>query len=524
MKQFTKQGIFFALFCVLLFSACKGKRNLNLPQLELTAKTLVPKPATIKATNKSFPLDQFTAIETEKEFENEAKLLATDIKKQTQIDIKVNPTATNTIETFIRIKKSEEKLQNTEGYVLKITPEEITILANNTTGVFWGMQTLRQLIPNKANDQLADYKIWIIPTGEITDQPQFVYRGVMLDVARHFFSVEDVKKLIDNLAYYKINTLHLHLTDDQGWRIEIKAYPKLTEIGGQTEVGGESGGFYTQKQYTDLVNYAAARHISIIPEIDMPGHTNAASLSYPFLNGNGKNLKPYEGTEVGFSTFDAKKEKVYEFIDTVIGELAALTPSPYIHIGGDESHVTKKDDYNVFITKVGEIAKRHGKRIIGWDEIATTNVNNDAITHFWYNEKNAEKAINRGMKIIISPAKKAYLDMKYDKGTKLGLNWAGYINVQTGYDWSPETYTKAPMENILGIEAPLWTETVANNEDLEYMIFPRAIGYAELGWTPLTSRNWDDYKVRLANQTPFLERMNINFYRSPLINWLQTNK
>lgn len=341
----------------------------------------------------------------------------------------------------------------------------------------------------------------------------------MLDVARHFFTVDEVKRYIDQLAYYKYNAFHMHLTDDQGWRLEIKSWPKLTEIGAQTEVGGGSGGFYTQDEFTDLVNYAAERHIQIIPEVDMPGHTNAASFSYPILNGNGKTLSNYTGTEVGFSTFDAQKDTVYAFLDDVIREIAAISPSPYFHIGGDESHVTKKKDYIHFVEMVEKIVEKHGKRSIGWNEIAQANISSSTISQLWNEPESAQKAAEKGCKIILSPAKKIYLDMQYDSLSKFGLHWAAYIPVNDAYNWDPETYLEVPQESIMGIEAALWSETIANSDELEYLAFPRVIGYSELGWTPAEQRNWDDYKVRLAGQVPYMTRNKINYYKSELVDW-----
>jgi len=342
----------------------------------------------------------------------------------------------------------------------------------------------------------------------------------MLDVSRHFFSVDDVKKYIELLAYYKINVLHLHLTDDQGWRIEIKSWPKLTEIGGSTEVGGEAGGFYTQEEYKDLVAFAAERHMTIVPEVDMPGHTNAASVSYPFLNGNGKTPELYEGTRVGFSTFDTRKDSVYIFIDDVIREITDMSPGPYFHIGGDESHVTKKDDYIYFVNRVEKIVQKYGKRMIGWDEVATADIDSTSIAQFWASEENARMAVEKGMQVIVSPAKKAYLDMQYDSLSKHGLHWAAFIPVDTAYIWTPENYSQGiPPEQILGVEAPLWSETISNIDELEYLAFPRVIGYSELSWSTAENRNWDDYKVRLARQAPFLDRMNVKYYPSDLIDW-----
>jgi hexosaminidase len=329
-----------------------------------------------------------------------------------------------------------------------------------------------------------------------------------------------VKKYIDILAYYKYNNIHLHLSDDQGWRIEIKSWPKLTEIGSQTEVGGGEGGFYTQEEYKELVQYAADRHMTLIPEIDMPGHSNAASLSYPFLNGNGKPLKPYTGTRVGFSTFDARKDTVYSFLDDVIGEIAAITPGPYFHAGGDETHATKKSDYIHFVEKVEELVQKHGKKMIGWNEIAQAKLDPSSIAQMWNESHSAIKAAKNGSKVILSPSEKTYLDMKYDSISEYGLTWAGFIPVDVAYNWNPETYVEGlPRESILGVEAPLWSETISNSAELEYLAFPRVIGIAELGWSPAEHCNWDDYKQRLAQQVLYLNQMEINYYPSPLVDW-----
>ena len=360
----------------------------------------------------------------------------------------------------------------------------------------------------------------MIPAGTICDFPVYEYRGMMLDVARHFFPPQDVKKVIDRMAFFKLNRLHLHLSDDQGWRIEIKSWPKLTEVGGSTEVGGGKGGYYTQEQYKDLVAYAASRYITIIPEIDMPGHTNAALASYAELNCDGKARDLYTGTQVGFSTLCTKKEEVYKFLDDVIGEISAMTPGPWFHIGGDESHVTPMEEYIPFINRAQEIVARHGKQVIGWDEISHASLQPRTIVQFWARAENAKRAVEKGARVIMSPANKAYLDMKYDSTTSLGLNWAGYVEVDNAYMWDPATLVPGiDREKILGVEAPLWTETITNMKDMDYMVFPRLAGHAEIGWTETARRDWNDYKVRMGNFASRFEAMGINFYRSPLIPW-----
>lgn len=515
----------FLVFCTCAFFACTEERKprIPMPVTDLSTENLIPKPLKITPTNTAFALDEFTAIYTSKSatgFEDVGKFLADKLSVKINLQIPVNDESLTSIERVIYINQSDStELNATEAYQLYINQDSIIINSNTAEGAFRGIQTLRQLVPDNSNDTLALQKIWPVPTGKIIDNPTFAYRGAMLDVARHFFSVEDVKKYIDILSYYKINVLHLHLSDDQGWRIEIKSWPKLTEIGGSTEVGGESGGFYTQEDYKELVRYAADRFMTVVPEIDMPGHTNSASVAYPFLNGNGKTPKLYEGTLVGFSTFDTRKDTVYAFIDDVIREISEITPGPYFHIGGDESLVTKKKDYIYFVNKVEKIVQKYGKRVIGWDEIAIADVDSTSISQWWSNEEHAKKAVEKGMKVIVSPAKKTYLDMQYDTLSKHGLHWAAYIPVDSAYRWSPEGYGAIPMKNILGVEAPLWSETISNIDELEYLAFPRVIGYSELSWSTPENRDWENYKVRLANQAPFLERMDVKYYPSPLIDW-----
>jgi hexosaminidase len=285
-------------------------------------------------------------------------------------------------------------------------------------------------------------------------------------------------------------------------------------------VGGGQGGFYTQEQYRDIVQYAADRFVTIVPEIDMPGHTNAALVSYPELNCRDTVLTPHTGTEVGFSTLCTGSETTYRFVEDVIRELAELTPGPYIHIGGDESHVTPIDDYVKFMNRVQPIVNKYGKNVIGWDEIANATPVPNSVVQFWADVDNSLMAVAKGAKVIMSPAKKTYLDMQYDSTTRLGLHWAAYIEVDSAYDWNPETYVSGILkDNIIGVEAPLWTETVKTMDDIEYMAFPRLPGIAEIGWTPASERKWDEYKYRLAVHARRFNALGIDYYRSPKVMW-----
>lgn len=417
---------------------------------------------------------------------------------------------------YLTTKQGDSNLGN-EGYYLDVTTEGVTLSAFTTEGLFRGIQTIRQMLPAdiEKSDVVAGVS-WNMPCSNIADYPAYPWRGMMLDVARHFFSVEDVKRTIDLMAQYKMNKFHLHLTDDQGWRIEIKSWPDLTKIGGRSEMDGGEGGFYTQEEYIDIVNYAKARYITVIPEIDVPGHCNAALASYGELNPDGVKKDFYTEKGVGFSTLMCRSEITYTFLDDVIKELAAITPGEYIHVGGDEAASTKAVDYKYFIGRINEIVSSYGKTAIGWNPFDKPDTSpSTALLQDW--RSNSESAQDKGMKIIMSPAEKAYLDMQYDRDTPIGLNWAGFSTTDDAYQWDPTDF--APKEFILGVECPLWTETIDSMDDIEYLAFPRLLGHAEVGWTPKDLRDWEEYKVRLQSQGPRMENQEIDFYRDPVVPW-----
>jgi hexosaminidase len=403
-----------------------------------------------------------------------------------------------------------------EGYDLTVTPSTVRLAAASPAGLFHGVQTLRQLLPVQGARRL--------PAVHIRDRPRFAWRGAMLDVARHFRSVRDVKRFVDLMALYKLNRLHLHLSDDQGWRIAIAKWPRLATHGGSTEVGGGKGGYYTQAQYKGLVRYAAARYITVVPEIDMPGHVHAALSSYPKLACDGKPSPLYTGIDVGFSSLCIGKPVTYDFVADVVGELARLTPGNWIHIGGDEAMATKAADYVRFINRVQSIVESYGKRMIGWEEIGRAKLQRGTLIQHWNIDpaKTAlsARAVQQGAKVIMSPASHAYLDMKYDASTSLGLQWAGYASVRDAYTWDPaRTVPGVAAGDVLGVEAPLWGETVQSIRDAEYLAFPRLIGIAEIGWSPARGRSWADYRQRLGAQAPLLDSLRINYYRAPEIPW-----
>jgi hexosaminidase len=489
---------------------------------DLSKVSVIPKPVSITATGDYFTLKAKSSIFVRGEADEMIQIgqyLADRLNQVTGFTTKVKTTSAEprSGNIYLSLSDQDNKLGD-EGYELTITKHLITLTAGKPAGIFRGIQTIRQIITgDSASGKPGVFKI---AAGTITDYPDYSYRGMMLDVSRHFFGVEDVKQVIEYLAFYKMNVLHLGLSNDQGWRIEIKSWPNLAIHGGSTQVGGGKGGYYTQEQYSDIVKYAKERYIMIVPEIDMPGHTNAALASYAELNCNGKATELYTGTEVGFSTFCTDKEITYKFIDDVLRELSALTPGPYIHIGGDESHSTKIEDYIPFVNRVQEIVASHGKQVLGWDEIALASLKPNSVAQWWANVSNAQKAVSLGAKVLMSPAVKAYLDMQYDSTSPLGLHWAAYIEVDEAYKWDPATMVPGiGKESIIGIEGALWTETITNLDEIEYMVFPRLPGYAEIGWTPSSLRNWDEYKYRLAKQAEYFKAMDINYYPSKRVPW-----
>ncbi len=400
-----------------------------------------------------------------------------------------------------------------EGYELTVSRSAVRLVAQAPAGLFYGVQTIRQLLGSNR-----------LPAIRIRDRPRFSWRGAMLDVARHFRTVSDVKRFVDAMALYKLNRLHLHLSDDQGWRIAIDRWPRLATHGGSTAVGGGKGGFYTQRQYREIVSYAARRYVTVVPEIDMPGHVHAALSSYPGLACDGKPSPLYTGIDVGFSSLCIGKAATYDFVSDVIGEIARLTPGPFVHIGGDEAMATKPADYVRFVQRVQDIVGSYGKRMLGWEEVARARLAASTVVQHWNLDpaKSAlsARAVAHGAKVVMSPADRAYLDMKYDASTPIGLHWAGYTSVRRAYAWEPARQVPGVgVGDVLGVEAPLWGETIGSMRDAEYLAFPRLLGIAEIGWSPARGRSWAEYRLRLAAQAPLLDALGVNYYRSPEVPW-----
>ena len=486
--------------------------------------SVVPAPALVRTTTARYPITAATRISVSPAALPVAEYLAGILRPSTGYPLPITPTTGAPTGGIALLLGGADPSVGDQGYQLDTTASGVVIRATTPDGLRNGVQTLRQVLPAAAESRSRQPGPWTVPGGHVVDHPRFAERGAMLDVARHFFGVADVERYIDEIALYKVNYLHLHLADDQGWRIEIKSWPRLATYGGGTEVGGGPGGYYTQDQYRALVEYAASRGVTVVPEIDMPGHTNAALASYAELNCDGVAPPRYTGTDVGFSSLCIGKPITYTFLDDVIRELSALTPGRYLHVGGDEAHATSPGDYVAFEQKVFPIVAEHGKDAQAWHDVTRADPPTSVVPQFWgttTSDANVAAAAARGNTILMSPANKAYLDMKYDASTPLGQNWAGYIEVRTAYDWNPGSYlTGVPEPAVAGVEAPLWSETLITGRDIEYLAFPRLPAIAELGWSPWSTHSWTAFRTRLGAQAPRWRVLGVNFYPSPQVPWV----
>lgn len=467
------------------------------------------------------------------------------------IRIIVDPAATYTV---------DGAAPTPESYVLDVNRGGVTITARTAHGAFNGVQTLRQLLPAWAGSRTQVVTDWRVPATHIEDAPRFSYRGVMLDVARSFQEVDEVKRYIDTLSRLKMSVLHLHLADDQGWRIEItdegKApgdpidYGALHRVSGSTAMNqrgyrdelGRSG-YYTQKQYRDLVAYAKERFVTIVPEVDVPSHTNAALHAIPQLNTARSLPAPdpatgvvdWNGTgEVGYSALDERHDLTYTFARHVFRQLAEMTGGPYVHIGGDESHAMGHERYVDFISRaVPEVRAATGAGVMGWSEYAEAGLDqgpgfwDGSVVQYWVGSGDwVRDFIAKGGKAVVSSAGASYLDQKYTPATPIGLTWAcgGTCDFQRYYGWDPTTTVSGgiPEAGVLGVEGPLWSETVRGGDQAEFLTLPRAAAILETGWTPKEQKDVADFGARLARYGAHLTVAGSNFYESPGAPWAAT--
>ncbi|MEV7693099.1 family 20 glycosylhydrolase [Microbacterium sp. NPDC089189] len=428
-----------------------------------------------------------------------------------------------------------------ESYRLHVSPAGADVVGADAAGLFYGTRSLLQLLTETPAG-------WMWPAVDIDDAPRFAHRGLMLDVARHFFPVDVVERLIERAAALKLNVLHLHLSDDQGWRLALDRRPDLSARASQTAALGDAGGFYTRAAWDRLLACAAAHHMTVIPEIDVPGHTHAVTLAYPevtrapvitpevaetiaaFGGGTPVTGEPYTGFAVGFSSLRIGETTTSDFLADVFGELASLTPGPWLHVGGDEALGTSSADYAVFIAEVTRLVRGLGKTPIAWHEAGgVADIAPGTIGQYWgfvsprdgMDEK-ARGFVRAGGRLILSPADAIYLDMKYDARTPLGLTWAdGPTPLERAYDWEPTAIIDGIEESdILGVEAAVWTETIRTEQDLEAMVFPRLAAAAEIAWSPAAALDWPGFRERLAVLAAGWDAAGVAYTRADGVAWI----
>ncbi len=423
-----------------------------------------------------------------------------------------------------------------EHYELEVTADRVVLRAPTAEGLFRGVQTLRQLLPwrPEAEADAPPEKECFIPAVRIQDEPRYPWRGMHLDVCRHFMPVEFIKRYIDLLALHKFNTFHWHLTEDQGWRIEIKKYPKLTQVGAWRSEGDERyGGFYTQDEIRDIVAYAAERYINIVPEIEMPGHSLAALAAYPELSCTGG---PFEvATKWGIydDVYCAGNDKTFEFLKNVLDEVLALFPSETIHVGGDECPKTrwnvcpkcqqrKKQEgladeeelQSYFMKRIARYLESKGRRLIGWDEILQGGLAPGATVMSWRGMSGGIKAAQSGHDVVMTPTTYCYFDYRQsDKADEPGSEHGPVLTLKTVYEFEPTPPELSPQDakHVLGAQGNVWTEHMEDPQRVEYMTVPRMCALAEVTWSPRENRNWDDFLVRLKKHLSRLDTIHVHY-------------
>ena len=522
---------------------------------------IVPKPAELKIGNGKFTFKDKTTMIFPETLVNEAQFMIESFRKLSGQRVSFTRIAGTKADIFLHLDNS---ITNREGYRLEISRHKIKITGKTPAGVFYGIQSLLQLVEPPINGE--SFGDMIIPAVTIKDAPRYGYRGMHLDVARHFFDTEFIKRYIDLMAMHKMNTFHWHLTEDQGWRIEIKKYPRLTEIGayrngtiighypGEGNDNVEYGGFYTQDDIKEVLAYAAKRHVTVIPEIELPGHSQAAIASYPYLS-----CYPEERTEVPNGMISEKskeqqqagepkivqeswgvyndvycagKEETFEFLENVLDEVTELFPSQYIHIGGDEcpkenwkrcpncQERIKKEGLegehglqSYFVQRIEKYLNGKGKQIIGWDEILEGGIAPNATVMSWRGTKGGIEAAQQGHDVIMTPTSYCYFDYYQSKDTQNEpLAIGGYLPVEQVYSFEPAEGLNSDKEkHVLGAQGNVWTEYMATTGSVEYMVLPRMAAMSEVVWTAKDQRDFEDFAKRMVQFKNLYEAKGYNY-------------
>lgn len=527
-----------------------------IPPLSVLSQQLIPIPAEMKKNDGTFTLTaSLTVGYNKKEARNAAEMFAAAVRIPTGFVL--TPVQGTSAAIQFSLLDPKNKQIGSEGYLLNVSEKRVEVSANSSAGLFYGMQTLLHLLPSEIMKNERSDISWTIPSLSITDYPRFGWRGLMLDVSRHFFTTEEIKRYIDQMARYKFNTFHWHLTDDNGWRIQIKSLPKLTDIGAwrverfgafgsrsepQPGEPATYGGFYTHEEIKEVIRYAAERNVTIVPEIELPGHCMAAIAAYPELStkkDTATRVNPGTRFAEWFNdgtfkmnienTLNPSDENVYRFVDKVLTEVAALFPGKYIHVGGDECYkgywmqdsgcvaLMKKMNYDhpeqlqgYFMGRVEKILKSKGKKLLGWDEILEGgSISPEATVMSWRGVKGGIEAASKKHDVVMTPTTFAYLDYNQGDQTVDPPVYAG-LRLRKSYSFDPVP-EGADAQYILGGQGNLWTENIPHFRAVEYMIYPRAWALAEVYWSPNEKKDWINFTGRMETHFQRADAAGINY-------------
>jgi hexosaminidase len=534
---------------ILAFSFCVFLISCNQEVKETGEIQIIPKPVKAEVHKGFFKLDEKTKIlVSDKHLLKTVEFFHSFMLESTGLNLEI---IDSTSKGNIRFERIEETGLGKEGYSLSVNSDGILIQANEQAGLFYGIQSLLQLLPPFIFDKDSRSHDLRIPYCEIVDKPRFAWRGMHLDVSRHFFPVDFIKRYIDLIAMHKMNIFHWHLTDDNGWRIEIKKYPGLTDISAWRvdredmhwrEVTppkpGEKatyGGFYTQEEIKEIIQYAAVRHIEVIPEIEMPGHVSEVFAAYPQLSCEGKELYVQPGSYwPNEDIFCAGNEEVFTFIEDVLAEVIELFPSSYVHIGGDEADKTKwekckkcqqrirdeklENEHELqswFIKRIEKYLISKNKRMIGWDEILEGGLAPEATVMSWRGMKGGIEAAQQGHDVIMSPTTYCYFDYYQADPDFEPMAIGGFLPLRKVYSFDPvpEELNEEEAKHVLGGQGNVWTEYISTPEHAEYMAIPRMSALAEVLWTPARMKDWEDFRERLETQFHRFDNMEVNYSR-----------
>jgi hexosaminidase len=491
--------------------------------------SVIPLPQEISVAAGYFSIDASTRIRLSDKrpgLNSAAEFFARILKQSSGFELTIEQRSSENSGNSIDLVLQDRGLGD-EGYELTVAKVGIQITAATSQGIFYGLQSLRQLLPPaiESSERVEDLKL-SVPLVRIKDKPRYVWRGLMLDESRHFFGKSYVKKLLDQMAMLKMNVFHWHLTDMPGWRLEILKYPKLTTVGsiGNKTDPDAPAAFYTQDDIREIVAYAAERHIQVIPEVDMPGHATAANRAYPENTGGGNEKRPD-------FTFNPGREETYTFLTNVLEETAALFPAPWIHYGGDEVHFANeqwidlpdvkalmaehdlnnlKEVEHYFNRRMASEIHRLGKKTVAWDEVVEAGVDPDNTIIIWWRHNVPEqltKALDLGYEVVLSPRRPLYFDFVQDDSHEIGRRWDGFNDLQQVYNFPGHDDAK-----VLGMQASMWTETVQTEARADFMIFPRLTAIAEAAWTAAPNKDYEDYQRRLRAMLERYEILGINYF------------